>query len=471
MRLIRLALVAVMAAPLAAAPTLPAQRPSARLEGTVTDSMHARPLAGATVLVTRNAPEPGAWYSVVTDARGRYRLDTLLAGRYSVAVSHAILDSLELVLPSQTVELAEGRRTTVDLGLPSRATLMAGTCPGVALARGAGALRGEVHDADADRPLVGATVAVRWSDLVVDRATLQVSDSVQTVGATTNANGQFRICGLPTDSWLVVQVQHAGRGGSVLRGTIEDSVGVAVLNVSFSEEAARMLAAGDTAAPDEWRALPPLRGTASVSGTVLGESGQPMAGVQLRVLETVATARTDSAGRYALSALPAGTQLLEAKQIGYRIVQQTVNLQRGRGLEVAVRLKRLVSLDSIRIVAQRSRYREFERNRKNAFGQFLTGEDIERRNAFEVSDLLRTTLAFRVVGQGFDAKVMSGRGRISVLTQAGCMTNVVIDGIQHQDINFLQPSDIGAMEMYAGPAGAPPQYDSVCGLIVIWTKR
>jgi hypothetical protein len=49
--------------------------------------------------------------------------------------------------------------------------------------------------------------------------------------------------------------------------------------------------------------------------------------------------------------------------------------------------------------------------------------------------------------------------------------NVVIDNMQHQDINWVQPSDIGAMEIYAGPAGAPVQYDRACGLIVIWTKR
>jgi hypothetical protein len=49
--------------------------------------------------------------------------------------------------------------------------------------------------------------------------------------------------------------------------------------------------------------------------------------------------------------------------------------------------------------------------------------------------------------------------------------NVVIGGIQHQEINLLDPSDIGAIESYAGPSGAPLQYDSACGVIVIWMKR
>jgi hypothetical protein len=49
--------------------------------------------------------------------------------------------------------------------------------------------------------------------------------------------------------------------------------------------------------------------------------------------------------------------------------------------------------------------------------------------------------------------------------------NVVIDGMQHQDINLVSPEDIGMMEVYKGPAGAPMEYDSACGVVVIWTKR
>jgi hypothetical protein len=47
----------------------------------------------------------------------------------------------------------------------------------------------------------------------------------------------------------------------------------------------------------------------------------------------------------------------------------------------------------------------------------------------------------------------------------------VINGIQHQEINLLDPTDVGAIEAYPGPAGAPMQYDSACGVVVIWMKR
>jgi outer membrane receptor for ferrienterochelin and colicin len=148
----------------------------------------------------------------------------------------------------------------------------------------------------------------------------------------------------------------------------------------------------------------------------------------------------------------------------------------GRDVPAAVQLRRIVSLDSVLVVARRSRYREFERNRRNGFGRFLTEDEIEKRHPFQTTDLLRTVSGFRISGSGPDAKVYSSRSHGS-LSGGGCQTNVVIDGMQHQEqdsaggINWMPPSDIGAIEAYPGPAGAPVQYDSACGVIVIWTKR
>jgi hypothetical protein len=425
---------------------------------------------GALVLITRNAPEPPVWLSATTDDHGRYRVDTLLAGRYSVALSHPILDTLELVLPSQAIEVGDGEHVHLDLALPSGTRLRGAACPGVTLPDSTGVLQGQVLNADTDEPLASAVVAVHWIDLFIDRTTLRAAGGDHTEGAPTNGEGRYRICGLPTGTWLDVQVQRAGHGGSVIRTAVPDTSGVAVLNLSYSVDDARTLAAADTTMQADTMPAPLRSGTASISGTVLGETGRPLSNVQLRVLETSATARTDSSGRYTLSALPGGTQLLEAKHIGYRIVQQPVSLYRGRNVEVAIKLQRIVSLDSVLIVARRSRYREFESQRKSGFGRYFTEDDIVKRHALDVSDLLRATPGFRIVGSGLDAKVTSSRGATS-LSGRGCEVNIVIDGIQHQDINWLRPSDVGAMEVYAGPAGAPMQYAAACGLIVIWTRR
>ena len=89
----------------------------------------------------------------------------------------------------------------------------------------------------------------------------------------------------------------------------------------------------------------------------------------------------------------------------------------------------------------------------------------------DVGDIFRNgrTLGFTVVGEGLDAKVRSTRGLSSF--NMSCDANVVIDGMQHQDINLVAPSSIAGIEIYRGAAGAPAEYDSSCGVVVIWTKR
>src|SRR5215217_2582699 len=82
----RIQFLSALAILLAAAPMTRAQRGTSRLEGTVTDSVHGRPLTGAIVLLTKSAPAPAAWYSATTDDRGRYAVDTLPAGQYSAAL-------------------------------------------------------------------------------------------------------------------------------------------------------------------------------------------------------------------------------------------------------------------------------------------------------------------------------------------------------------------------------------------------
>jgi hypothetical protein len=124
-----------------------------------------------------------------------------------------------------------------------------------------------------------------------------------------------------------------------------------------------------------------------------------------------------------------------------------------------------------RELAQRSRYREFEARRKSrALGRFLDQDEIARRNAFDASDLLRMIPGFRVHGTGIDAVVTSSRGASSI-GEAACEPNVVIDGMPNQEINLVHPSSIGAMEIYRAGESGPPQYQSRCGLIVIWTRR
>lgn len=449
---------------------------SARIQGVVFDSLSGKPLAGAVVSIVQLSPAPQQFLVATTNGDGRYQLDSLMAGRYSIGVSTAFLDSLEIALPLREITLGPAEQARSDFATPSRGTLVMAACPGIALPKGRGAILGRVLDAESDRPLGAATIAVRWADVGLDRATMRPRTIEHQAAAVTDSLGQYRLCGVPTDVYVTLQIQQDGRAGIPLRVTASDAAGVVVQNLSLSARSA-MAIAPDTETLPAAHAVDTtatqLTGTASVAGVVRDSDGRPLADAQVRVLDAVGSARTDSTGEFSLGNQPAGTQLLEVRRVGYLVGQQPAELRAGRTVRQDILMSRIVTLDSIRIIAQRTRIEEFERRAglNTAAAKILAESAIEKLHVNSVGDIFRygRILGFQVVGDGLDARVRSTRGVASF--DMNCNANVVIDGMQHQEIDLVRPGDIAGIEVYRGASGAPPEYDSSCGVILVWTKR
>ena len=101
----------------------------ATIRGTVVDSIHGRALAGASVSLDGTAA------SAVTDSLGQYRLEGVRPGSYRIAVYHPLLDSLNIALYTDPMEIPPSVETVVPLALPSRATLLVRYCSGDTSAR------------------------------------------------------------------------------------------------------------------------------------------------------------------------------------------------------------------------------------------------------------------------------------------------------------------------------------------------
>jgi len=205
-----------------------------------------------------------------------------------------------------------------------------------------------------------------------------------------------------------------------------------------------------------------------LTGVVRSTGDLPVASAEVTVRGTVARTRTDSIGRYSLAALPAGTQMLDVRRVGYAVAERPVELRADTVMTADVRLQRVVNLDSMRVVAISARYTEFEDHRKhNIFGRFLGEKEMvwQRRMPY-TSDIVEKFPMFKVSGEGPKAVVIGNAG------WNPCKVNVVIDGMEHQEINDTPSIIIGAMELYRPGAPMPPEIiDNWCGAIVIWTKR
>ena len=453
-----------------------------RIQGTIKEAARPRGVKGASVVVARLDPDPPLAFGAKPDDQGRYHFDSLPVGRYMIQLTHEALDSLELSLPALEVFISAGKTAEVPFSLPSSLAMRDAVCRGLTLAKETGAVVGHVMDADTEKPLANADVAISWTDLSFDRKTLHSSAEQHDNWVRTGPRGEFRICNVPTGSWLLIQLQYAGRAGNAVRVSVSPEEAVVVRNLSLSVTDAPTLSKLDSVGatvraldrePSPGDTLSEglyLTGTAAVSGVVLGEGGRPLADVELHVVNTRPVTRTDAAGRFTLNNLPSGTQLLAVRRIGYLVGDVAVELRPNRVASQNVLLRRVVSLDSMRVVARRSRYAEFEyRRRNNPVGRFLTANDLAKQHATELAPVILRGGGFTIVGFGPNTQVFSNAAKAG---RPNCKeANVVIDGVDQAAINMVPPHDIAAVEVYPEAAGAPGQYRAECGLILIWTKQ
>lgn len=448
-----LALLAILSLP-SLSSSLAAQSPgTGRLAGTVSEKASARPATGAAVEATRVQPEPVRSFRTTVDANGRYRFDSLPPGSYELHVTTPRLDSLALYVPDRAITIDANREASADFALPSAAALRAAICPGLGLGKGRGVVVGHARNADTEHPLIGATVVVGWTELAVDRATLKSNGEERLATAVTDDRGEFRLCGVPTGSSLSLQLQHGDDASAEVKVAVSEDDGVVARDLSLS---------ADTLAS----------GSARLLGTVRGIGGQPLQNAELRVIGARSSAVSDAMGQYSLAGLPPGTRMLTVRRIGYEVLETPVELRTAQTVQRDVQLTRLVSLDSMRVVALRSQLPEFEYNRKaNPFGIYLGPEEIERRKkVHQTSDMLVGLPGVRVAGHGPDAQVSSVHGRAGGSPCVGML--IRLNGnMSVGDINSIAPSTIAAIEIYPQGAFAPSQYSirGSCGVMVIWT--
>jgi hypothetical protein len=165
--------------------------PTGIVDGAVYDSLRSQPLAGALVQLIETPPGRNT-YGTTADSLGRFRIDSVRAGRYVAGMFHPILDTLGVSAPLHEITVAEGAATHLVLAIPSAPHLIRAIC-GVA-ADTTGLLVGQVHDGVTGAPLASSLVAVVWPVLILDargarRETRQLHGK-------TNDDGWFAMCGL-----------------------------------------------------------------------------------------------------------------------------------------------------------------------------------------------------------------------------------------------------------------------------------
>jgi hypothetical protein len=218
-----------------------------------------------------------------------------------------------------------------------------------------------------------------------------------------------------------------------------------------------------------------------VFGKVVNAGGAPVAGARVGLMGSSAAALTRANGEFVLDSLPAGTQALVIRQLGYRPTEQTVELSSRAPVRVTVRLGNFVpELSPVEVVSRRDEGLQsvgyLDRKRTSAGGHFMGTEEIDKRHAMQFTDLMRTMPGMRV-SSGGDGQAMLTSTR-SATGSGGCVT-IFVDGAKWQQLqpgdldSFVRPDEVAAIEVYNSGASMPPQFSTPgqdCGAVVVWTK-
>lgn len=219
---------------------------------------------------------------------------------------------------------------------------------------------------------------------------------------------------------------------------------------------------------------------AGLVGIVKDSAGHPIPGVQVR-LDGPSGPRTitGTTGGFAFASLNPGAVLLMVRRLGFAPDSTRLVLRAGRVdslvlvmSAVAANLPGVTVEDEASDRSHRMLAGFWER-RSRGFGNFLTRDEIEKRDAHDFVDLTRMIPSLRVVNvQGRRTLRFNGTS-----LPRDCPPQYVVDGMRIEDgqPDEFTPQDIEAVEFYSGPATTPPQFGKsffshTCGVIVIWTR-
>lgn len=217
--------------------------------------------------------------------------------------------------------------------------------------------------------------------------------------------------------------------------------------------------------------------TLSVSGIVRDSLDAPIAGAQVGVVGYASRAVSDEQGHFTLRILPRATLHLTVRRLGF--MPATVDwVPATESSPLDVRLTEIAhSLPVVQVREHREpfdgRLAGFNARRSRKVGYFVTRGDIERKNGFNLTDVMRAVPGARVI------TMRGALGKTVLLRGATCAPLVFVDGFPASagpfDLDMINIKTVEGIEVYSGAASIPlefigPRGLEQCGVIAIWSR-
>lgn len=253
-----------------------------------------------------------------------------------------------------------------------------------------------------------------------------------------------------------------------------------------------------------------------IAGTVVDPFGKPIEGAEVRVIGTSLSVLTSAAGSFRIFAPRVRETLVQLRRPGYRA--QLLKTEGDWSGKVLLQ-PGVFELPEIQVTARyakpatyagTAKYDDYFRRRRIGFGQFISREDIERRNPLRTIEILQAQPGIRTSihppGAAYGSVVAFARcneypPKINVyidgrklmpevapstsgstesplaflsrqnVSDAELMTRRRTYGSVGEMLDRIPPGDIELIEIFRGPGELPGEFnDGNCGAISIWTR-
>jgi hypothetical protein len=242
------------------------------------------------------------------------------------------------------------------------------------------------------------------------------------------------------------------------------------------------------------------------------KTGSSIAGAEVLLSSLRRTARTESNGEARFTDVTPGKYRVQVRALGYTPGESDVDVTR-ESATVRVRLERATSLDTVRVVNQKTERRielrlaEFESRRQMGIGRFLTDSALREERSQSVQSVLATRFpGIQMRDRSIEAMQASG-----FVGDMHCPILIYVDGHKVTDVSRdkerlgpesqrlappanpkgtmvpqpetprrelfpldnLRPDSLVGVEVYS-QSTAPVQYRPIgtyCKVVLLWTRR
>lgn len=357
--------------------------------GTVYDSIAEQPLADAAIFLW------GTPFEVVSDEDGRYRIEGVPPGDYSILFFHALLGEVGVSPGARSLTVGPGEQVEIELATPSMATIVTSHCLLEDRPEGSGAVVGQITDGDSHVTLSGSSVTLSWN--------VSNSPIPETIEVRAGVRGWYYSCAVPTDIPVLLSADFIGLQGYRREIMAEEN--------GFTEAGVDLFTTRPT------RIDVHLADAASGVGVEGAEAW--LRGTNLRAL-------SDEAGNFVFEEVPPGTYMLMTNHLAYGTKMDTLEVPSGQRLLVEMKLDtRPIAIAPITVKTDASPV-----SARGAWGGLrITRQQIDevRVRARDASDIIRSLhLPGVVVKHNVDGTVCVGYSTGQVRLDFGSCVQMIV---------------------------------------------